>query len=81
MRFAGFKDNLSQKDETWVEFWTLDVGMQAYVMQLFSKQKQPNLKLKTWLKQLLGSLSITFALPAYHVMSIIGLYEKATCQD
>ena len=33
---------------------TVDVGMLDYATQLHFKQKQPNLKLKTRLKQLLG---------------------------
>ncbi len=37
--------------------------MFVYAMQLHSIQKQADLKLKTWPKQLLGSLPLTFALP------------------
>jgi len=37
--------------------------MLEYAMQLHSQQKQTNLKLKTWPKQLLGSLPLTFVLP------------------
>jgi hypothetical protein len=40
------------------------VGMLIYAMQLHSKQKQPNLKLKTWHKQLLSSLLLSFVLPS-----------------
>jgi hypothetical protein len=35
----------------------------------FYEAKQPNLKLKTWPKQLLGSLPITFALSALKIMA------------
>ncbi len=41
---------LSPQDKTWAKFSTLDVGMVCVW------QKQPNLKLKTWSKQLLGHL-------------------------
>ncbi len=42
---------------------TIDVSVIVYAMQSHSLQKQPNLKLKTWLKQLLGSLPLGFVLP------------------
>jgi hypothetical protein len=42
---------------------TLDVGMLVFAMQLHSIAKRPNLKLKTRLKQLLGSLPSAFVLP------------------
>jgi hypothetical protein len=42
---------------------TLDVGMLVFAMQLHSIAKWPNLKLKTRLKQLLGSLPLAFVLP------------------
>jgi len=42
-----------------------------FVMHLFCYEaKQPNLKLKTWPKQLLGSLPIAFVLPAVMVDAI-----------
>jgi hypothetical protein len=37
---------LSQRDKTWAEFSTLDVGVLAYAMKLHTKQKQPDLRLK-----------------------------------
>jgi len=40
------------------------MGMLAYSIQLHSKQKQPNLKKKTWPNQLLGYLPIAIALPS-----------------
>ncbi len=42
---------------------TLDVGMLVFAMQSHSVEKWPNLKLKSWLKQLLGSLPLAFVLP------------------
>jgi hypothetical protein len=36
------------------EFSTLGVDILVYAMQFHSKSKQPDLKLKTWPKQLLG---------------------------
>ena len=54
--------------KTWTNFsqrekrTTLDVGVNVYDMQLPSQQKQPNLKLKTQPKQLLGYLLLAFAL-------------------
>jgi DNA phosphorothioation-dependent restriction protein DptG len=42
-----------------------------FAMNLFCYEaKQLNLKLKTWPKQLLGSLPLAFALPAYGVSSM-----------
>ncbi len=43
------------------KFSTIDVGVLVYDTQLQSKQKQTNLKLKTWPEQLLGSLPLSFA--------------------
>jgi hypothetical protein len=55
--------NLSYRDETWAEFSTLNVGMLAHAVQLRSEElKQPNLKLKTRPKQLLGSRPLVFLL-------------------
>jgi hypothetical protein len=39
--------------------------MLVYTMQWHSCQKQPNLKLETQPKQLVGSLTLAFALPDY----------------
>ncbi len=39
------------------------MAVRVYAMQLHLQQKQPNLKLKTWPKQLLGYLPLAFALP------------------
>jgi hypothetical protein len=47
---------------TWAEFSTLGAGMLVYAMQFHSKQEQPNLKLKTWPKLLLGSLPLAFTI-------------------
>jgi len=47
------------------EFSTLDDGRLYYVMQLQSKQTQPNLRLKTWPKQLLDYLLLAFTLPVH----------------
>ncbi len=49
--------------QTWVESSTIGVVVLIYATQLHSRQKQPNLKLITWPKQLLGSLPLDFALP------------------
>jgi hypothetical protein len=38
------------------------VGVLVYAMQFHSKQQQPNLTLKTWPNQLLGSLPLLLAL-------------------
>jgi hypothetical protein len=64
------KEELIGATKTWTNFsqrdkrTTLDVGMNVYDMQLPSQPKQPNLKLKTQPKQLLGYLLLAFAL--YH---------------
>ncbi len=42
----------AQWDETWAEFSILDARVLVYAIQFQSKQKQPNLKLKTRPKQL-----------------------------
>jgi hypothetical protein len=44
-------------------FQTLDVGVLVYARQLRSLQKQPDLKLKTRPKQILGYLPLAFTLP------------------
>jgi hypothetical protein len=45
------------------EFSTLGKGRTFAPCTTFITEKLPNLKWKTWPKQLLGSLSLTFALP------------------
>jgi len=47
-------------DKTLAEFSTLNLGTLVYAM---SKQKQPNLDLKSWTKPLLGYFPIDLALP------------------
>jgi hypothetical protein len=42
---------------------TLGVRMLVNVLQLHSSQKQPNLKLKSWPKQLLGFFLLALELP------------------
>jgi hypothetical protein len=54
---------LYQQDKTWAKLSTLDLEVLVYVTQLHSQQQQPNLKLKTWPKQLLGYLQLAFGLP------------------
>ena len=54
---------LKQQDKPWAEFSAPDVGMLVHAMQLHLLKKQPNLKLKTQHKQLLGSLPLAFVLP------------------
>ncbi len=56
--------NLSKQNKTWSEFSTLDVAVLVYALQMHSQQKQPNLKLKSWSKQLLGYLPLAFTLPS-----------------
>jgi hypothetical protein len=57
-------DNFSLQDKTWAKVSTLDVGV-FYALHLFYLlAKQSKLKLKTWPKQLLGSLPLAIALPA-----------------
>jgi hypothetical protein len=52
--------NLSLQDENWVEFSSLDSTIFVQGMKCIHFVKQPNLKLKTWPKQLLGSLQLAF---------------------
>jgi hypothetical protein len=42
--------------------------------------KQPNLELKTWPKQLLGSLPLVIALPADCDMMVMHFQQHATMQ-
>ncbi len=53
---------LRQMNKTWAELSTLNVGTPVYAIKLHIEQKQPYLKFKTWLKQLLSSLLLTFSL-------------------
>jgi hypothetical protein len=52
--------NLSKQYKSWPEFSTLDVGILVYAIQLYSLQKRPNLKLKTWPQQLFRWSQISF---------------------
>jgi hypothetical protein len=56
--------NLSWQDKTWAEFSSLDLAMFVQAMNWIHFVKQPHLKLKTQPKQLIGSLPLTFKLPA-----------------
>ncbi len=54
------------------------MGVLVYVIQWHSWQKQPNLKLKTQPKQLVGFLPLGFALPTLAILNIlIFLYKQA----
>jgi hypothetical protein len=55
--------NFSWQDEPWAEFQTLEVAACHAMHLLHSIAIQPNLELKTWLKQLLGYLPLDIALP------------------
>ncbi len=57
-------EKLSWQDSTWAGFSTLDVAVLVYAMQLSLQQKQPNLKLKTQPKLLLGYPPLVFVLTA-----------------
>ncbi len=48
--------NLILQDKTWAEFSTLDVGVYVCAMQMPSREKQPNLNLRTQPKQTFGSV-------------------------
>ncbi len=54
----------SWQDEPWTEFSTLGVDAHHAMHLLHNIAIQPNLELKTWPKQLLGSLLLGIALPA-----------------
>jgi hypothetical protein len=56
-------DKLKLTGQNWAEFSTLDEDVLVSPMKLLSSQKQPNLKLKTQPKQLLGYLLLAYALP------------------
>jgi hypothetical protein len=56
-------DKLKLTGQNWAEFSTLDEAVLAYAMQLHSSLKQPNLKLKTRPKQVLGYLMLAYGLP------------------
>ncbi len=64
-------DKFIWRDKTWAEFSTLDVAVPPSTMQLRSKLKRPNLKLKTRPKQLLGYLPLAFALTEETLSSTI----------
>ncbi len=54
----------SRQDEPWAELSTLEVAACHAMHLLHSIAIRPNLVLKTWPKQLLGSLPLDIALPA-----------------
>ena len=56
-------DKLELTGQTWAEFSTVEVGYVYAVHLLCSKTIQPNLKLKTVPKQLLGSVPLDIVLP------------------
>jgi hypothetical protein len=51
------------EEKTRAKLSTLDVVVLVHALKLLSYQKQLNLKLKTWSKQLLGHLPLAFVLP------------------
>ncbi len=63
-------DKLKLTGKTWAKFSNLNVGMFINTVQLHSWQKQPNLKLNTWPKQLPGYLQLAIALPSLSFGSI-----------
>ncbi len=62
--------NFSCLDKTWADFSTLVV---AVCVPCFFETKLPNLKLKTWPKQLLGSLPLVIVLPSTILINTPGL--------
>ncbi len=59
---VGTRKQKSFQKRTSYEFSTLDVAVLVYAMPLYLQQKHNSLKLKTWVKQLLFSLPLSFAL-------------------
>ena len=57
--------NLANGTKPGLTFSTLNLGIFIYTLLLCSLQKQPNLKLQTQPKQLLGYLPLAFALPSF----------------
>ncbi len=55
--------NFSIQDEPWAEFLILEVAACHAMHLLHSIAIGPNLELKNWAKQLLGSLPLDIALP------------------
>ncbi len=57
--------NFSLQDEPWAEFSTLEVAALHIMHLLPGVAIQPILELKTWPKQLLGSLPLVITLPGF----------------
>jgi hypothetical protein len=65
MLSGGSWTNLSYQDKTWAEISSLDSAVFVWATNCTHFVKQPNLKLKTRQKQLLGSLPLPFELSGW----------------
>ncbi len=72
------KLKLTGQNLIWAESSTLDAGVHMYTIKLHSKQKQPNLNLKTWPKLTFRFSPVSFSIPKNHGLMRMVVDQRLT---